>query len=649
MATAEIKIKSSFNSSGVDAAKRSLQGLDRQGKEAVHNLTSGFNNLKTGNITQGISLISSGLSGLTAAASKLFPIAGGIAAIGSAVASCVKEFGKAEVENVRFSNTLKSLGLEQYSQQFNNFASKIQSISGVGDEVVKSVMNIGLQMGVSGKDIERFTKLAFDMSAAFGIDAKKAMEMLVKAQEGEVGQLTRMLPFLKDNIKEGMKFADVIGVIENRTKGASEAMGNTLQGSMSKLKESFGDLKENIGSVFVPAVKDVVDLITKVVKGISTLTEKAFKLNQTEIDKQISQKQSQIDLLKQQSFGAPEDLKEVYAKQIEQLKIEIAILKQQKVAQEQQYKLSENNNSTTTEITETKKTEETKKEEPQQQQQQTQQLYSSIYLEHYKQMLEQQTEIYEMNEEEWKFYKEQLEEELYMQQLQEYKQKVNDEMAYKRGQEQIEQTERINKWNDFISGFKNTFSNAFGVNLQSGVSGFILSLVQGTQSFQALSNTFKPLIKMLDAIFKPILQALAPVLQIIFQTLAPVIKMLLPPLIMTAVMFANLVIALKSLGEIIYYIISFQWDKLKGYKANFIGMDTMTNMMQTAMEEIDTAAAVNPYSEVSTGTSTTSYSASGARDIYVNIYFQNSYVNGDAREIALRLRDEIRLAESMGY
>lgn len=42
-------------------------------------------------------------------------------------------------------------------------------------------------------------------------------------------------------------------------------------------------------------------------------------------------------------------------------------------------------------------------------------------------------------------------------------------------------------------------------------------------------------------------------------------------------------------------------------------------------------------------------SYTGAKDIYVNIYFDRSVVTGDAREIALFLRDEIREAEAMGY
>lgn len=53
-------------------------------------------------------------------------------------------------------------------------------------------------------------------------------------------------------------------------------------------------------------------------------------------------------------------------------------------------------------------------------------------------------------------------------------------------------------------------------------------------------------------------------------------------------------------------------------------------------------------SAVSESKSSGGASYTAARDIYVNIYFSNSYVNGDAREIALNLRKEIKLAEAMG-
>jgi phage-related protein len=51
-------------------------------------------------------------------------------------------------------------------------------------------------------------------------------------------------------------------------------------------------------------------------------------------------------------------------------------------------------------------------------------------------------------------------------------------------------------------------------------------------------------------------------------------------------------------------------------------------------------------SSASAASGSASYTA--ARDIIVNINYHNSYVNGDAREIAVNLRNEIRMAEALG-
>lgn len=51
----------------------------------------------------------------------------------------------------------------------------------------------------------------------------------------------------------------------------------------------------------------------------------------------------------------------------------------------------------------------------------------------------------------------------------------------------------------------------------------------------------------------------------------------------------------------------------------------------------------------STSSSGTAASYNAARDVIVNISFNNSYVNGDARQIAVSLYNEFKSAERMGF
>lgn len=89
------------------------------------------------------------------------------------------------------------------------------------------------------------------------------------------------------------------------------------------------------------------------------------------------------------------------------------------------------------------------------------------------------------------------------------------------------------------------------------------------------------------------------------------------------------------------------WDSI----ADLIGMKDKSylNADDYKVKELSTSGTDD--SSTSGGSAATTGAAASytaARDIYVTINYNNSYVNGDAREIALNLRDEIRSAERLG-
>ena len=61
-------------------------------------------------------------------------------------------------------------------------------------------------------------------------------------------------------------------------------------------------------------------------------------------------------------------------------------------------------------------------------------------------------------------------------------------------------------------------------------------------------------------------------------------------------------------------------------------------------DESSTTADTNEGSTTKVSGGSATYNA--AKDVYVNIYFNSSYVNGDAEEIAINLAREIKRAES---
>lgn len=82
----------------------------------------------------------------------------------------------------------------------------------------------------------------------------------------------------------------------------------------------------------------------------------------------------------------------------------------------------------------------------------------------------------------------------------------------------------------------------------------------------------------------------------------------------------------------------------------YVDINRVSNLQQADMQKINAEFVTNAGANT-TGSNGSGGGAtySGAKDVYINFYFDRSYVNGDAREIALALREEIRQAEAMGY
>lgn len=68
-----------------------------------------------------------------------------------------------------------------------------------------------------------------------------------------------------------------------------------------------------------------------------------------------------------------------------------------------------------------------------------------------------------------------------------------------------------------------------------------------------------------------------------------------------------------------------------------------------SVPDVTSASSLSLVETATSSTSSGSNSVTAARDVYVYITYNQSYVNGDARMIALNIRDEIRRAEKLGY
>jgi hypothetical protein len=158
----------------------------------------------------------------------------------------------------------------------------------------------------------------------------------------------------------------------------------------------------------------------------------------------------------------------------------------------------------------------------------------------------------------------------------------------------------------------------------------------------ALGAIFIPIldvVRSLGRVFGILMNFLTPIITILAQIFVPVLKILHPILFAVGLIFA-------ILADAIGYVYNFISKVVKAITFGFVDMGSQpTDNTKTLMDQ-----GVLPdsnYDEYKNSNNSTSYSVAG--DMYINISFSHSFVNGDTREIAIMLRDEIRLAEGKGY
>lgn len=154
---------------------------------------------------------------------------------------------------------------------------EMQDLTTFGDEVVISATNMLLTFKeISAEVLPRATKAVLDMSIAMNQGLKESSIQLGKALNDPILGLTAMrrvgIQFTKsqeDQIKALTKAGDIMkaqGLIleelESQFGGSAEAARKGL-GSIDALKNSLGDLGENIALVIAPAVERLANSLTK--------------------------------------------------------------------------------------------------------------------------------------------------------------------------------------------------------------------------------------------------------------------------------------------------------------------------------------------------------------------------------------------------
>lgn len=184
---------------------------------------------------------------------------------------------KAYTENARAVNTLaaayKAVGYTAQGamKQAQDFATKMQSLTGIADEAFLNAQRLLANYGVVGAKAQEAVQAAYALSIGRGMDFAAAMDVVAKAAAGQTSTLARYGIQIDKNTESGAKFDAVLAQINERFGATAQAAMGDMTTQVNALKQEWGDFKELIGESLIPTVRKLIDYSRTAVSALRAL------------------------------------------------------------------------------------------------------------------------------------------------------------------------------------------------------------------------------------------------------------------------------------------------------------------------------------------------------------------------------------------
>lgn len=662
MANLNYIIKGTFDGSAVEKAKGSFNGL-------------------SSSIFSGAKIAAAGFAAVTAAA----------VAATAAVVEFAASANKAEQDSIRLAvvqqNTFGKLGLTL--QDLKNEADKLKDVTLFDDNSIQQAQAVLLETGAITKEsLSNVLEASADLAAFLGTDLKNAALTLGNALAEPAQALgaleragirfneaeTKMIKSLVDAGKSAEAQDVILKKLNDTIGGVAKAMGDSATGGAVKLKSASDDLKNSLASLAGLTFGGLIEWLDKVVNKINDLLTAKAEYEKAEQGKTVSNldlalKQAQKELEKAEreyyfmrsqagtNVALMKDLEEIHKKRVAEINATINRLAQQARSQYMtqqgaiyiQQQKAQQQAQPTQELKEVKEAAGGVSEAFIKLRQQ-QAAMSEVLIDGVTSIRKMQSEYIAAIVKEAQLFLESLE---------------SKKHANKLGETQITSGDYgllpdMSLLSILNETFKPFIDNLVEATLQlsivSAIFNYVGTIVRGVMDIigNLINSALEPIAYVLTILGKTIGAILVPIIQI----LAPIIKAVADVFIWlynkAIVPFINAIIfVLNTIKTMVAYI----WNGIASAINAALGWAGVHVVYMSAPASLS-EGFIQPiaYSTGETGTTgqTSTYrgaaaSYSGNKEVNIYINFTQSYVNGDARAIALMLRDEIKAAEALGY
>ena len=268
MTDGEVKINTKLDTSGVDKGLKDLnKKLDDAGK-SIDNAGKKSKTLNTnlGGIGKGAIAAAGAVAGVAVAVKKTV----------DALNDCEAAYKIQRNAEIALQQAAKNNPYLNNESVYNlrNFASELQSMSEIGDEVSLQVMAQLAATGRNEEQIMQIMKAAADMAAVTGEDIASAAQKLNATLNGNAGMLGRQVTAINNLTKEELESGRAIEIVAQQYSGSAAAMADqTVQ-----LENAWGDFKENIGRGWNKVTQPVKQFFLDILNDINESTAKTNDL-----------------------------------------------------------------------------------------------------------------------------------------------------------------------------------------------------------------------------------------------------------------------------------------------------------------------------------------------------------------------------------
>lgn len=207
------------------------------------------------NLSAGITRLSGGLARLGPYAAAAGAAIGGINAV---LSRAIPEFNEQNKLNKNLEQSLRNMGLsaDEVRTQLNQLNGEFDALSrttNFDDEVLSASFNKLLLVTQDVTEAQKALKISMDLSATSGKSLDDTSQKLLKAYNGEYMELVELGVITKQQAEnfqkmsdKGQATADVMGILSDKTKGASENLTNSEKATR-ELKSAMDGVWEAVG------------------------------------------------------------------------------------------------------------------------------------------------------------------------------------------------------------------------------------------------------------------------------------------------------------------------------------------------------------------------------------------------------------------